>query len=77
MYPINPFKKDANSGTIGTVGGSSDTFVSAASSFHPGGANFLFGDGSVRFLKESIDLKGVYWALSTRNGCEVVGADSY
>jgi prepilin-type N-terminal cleavage/methylation domain-containing protein/prepilin-type processing-associated H-X9-DG protein len=46
-------------------------------SHHPGGAHFLFGDGSVHFLKESIDLKGVYWALSTRNGREVIGANSY
>ena len=43
---------------------------------HPGGANFLFGDGSVRFLKSSIALD-VYRALGSRNGGEVVGADQY
>jgi prepilin-type N-terminal cleavage/methylation domain-containing protein/prepilin-type processing-associated H-X9-DG protein len=54
---------------------------------HPGGANFLFCDGSVHFLKESIDTGspnytapisiGVYRQLSTRKGGEVVSADSY
>src|SRR5262249_33749254 len=44
---------------------------------HPGGANFLFGDASVRFISQTIDLKGVYWPLSTRDGYEVLSADSY
>jgi prepilin-type N-terminal cleavage/methylation domain-containing protein/prepilin-type processing-associated H-X9-DG protein len=84
----------------------------SASSRHPGGANFAMADGSVRFLKETIQswpldafgnptgvddgggtmhrfdgttlysLKpgttfGVYQALSTRNGGEVISSDSY
>jgi prepilin-type N-terminal cleavage/methylation domain-containing protein/prepilin-type processing-associated H-X9-DG protein len=53
---------------------------------HPGGANFLFGDGSVRFLKETIDMGspnyadhniGVYRKLSTMSGGEMIGADAY
>jgi prepilin-type processing-associated H-X9-DG protein len=43
---------------------------------HPGGANFLFGDGSVKFLKESINL-AVYRTLGTRAGGEVTSSDSY
>ncbi len=41
---------------------------------HPGGAMFLFGDGSARFLKETIDLT-TYRALGTRKGGEVIGSD--
>lgn len=43
---------------------------------HPGGVNFLFGDGSVRFIKNSISPR-VYGSLATRNGGEVVSADAY
>lgn len=39
-------------------------------SYHPGGANFAFADGSVRFLSYSAD--SVFPALSTRAGGEVV-----
>jgi prepilin-type processing-associated H-X9-DG protein len=47
-----------------------------AQSFHPGGANFMFADGSVHFLKDSISVP-VYWALGTRNYGEVLSSDSY
>jgi prepilin-type N-terminal cleavage/methylation domain-containing protein/prepilin-type processing-associated H-X9-DG protein len=46
------------------------------SSYHPGGANVLMGDGSVRFLKDSIGLPTV-WALGSRSQGEVISADSY
>ena len=43
---------------------------------HPGGVNFAFADGSIRFLKESV-AKSIYRGLSTRAGGEVISADSY
>lgn len=39
------------------------------SSYHAGGANFLYGDGSVRFIPETVDAS-VIKALSTREGGE-------
>jgi prepilin-type N-terminal cleavage/methylation domain-containing protein len=48
----------------------------AARGPHPGGVLALLGDGSVRFVKDSINL--VTWrALSTRAGSEVISSDSY
>jgi len=45
----------------------------AFASFHPGGGNFGFGDGSVRFISDTIELS-IYRALSTREGKESIGS---
>lgn len=47
-----------------------------ASSSHPGGVNTLFVDGSVRFIKDSVN-RQVWWALGTKRGGEVVSADAF
>jgi prepilin-type N-terminal cleavage/methylation domain-containing protein/prepilin-type processing-associated H-X9-DG protein len=41
-------------------------------SFHTGGANFVYGDGSTHFLTDDIDID-TYLAVGSRNGDEVVG----
>ena len=43
--------------------------------YHPGGMNILLGDGSVRFIKNSIN--GSTWrALGTVAGGEIIGDDA-
>jgi prepilin-type N-terminal cleavage/methylation domain-containing protein/prepilin-type processing-associated H-X9-DG protein len=45
-------------------------------SYHPGGVNSVLADGSVRFVKQSID--GQVWrALGSIAGGEVISADAY
>jgi prepilin-type N-terminal cleavage/methylation domain-containing protein/prepilin-type processing-associated H-X9-DG protein len=56
------------SSAVGTFGN--------ASSYHPGGVNCLFADGSTHFLKNSIN-QMTWWALGTKAGGEVVDASGY
>ncbi len=51
--------------------GSSEVF-----SLHPGGSNFVFGDGSVKFIKETINMR-TFTSLITRGAGEVLSADQY
>jgi len=46
------------------------------SSNHPGGVNAVFADGSVRFIKDSIS-QPTWMSLGSRDGSEVISADSY
>ena len=46
----------------------------AASSYHSGGANACFGDGSVRFVRDGI-AAATWRAMGTRNGGEVYSND--
>jgi prepilin-type N-terminal cleavage/methylation domain-containing protein/prepilin-type processing-associated H-X9-DG protein len=46
------------------------------SSQHPGGVNTLFGDGSVKFIKNTLALQ-TWRALGTRDGAETISSDSF
>jgi prepilin-type N-terminal cleavage/methylation domain-containing protein/prepilin-type processing-associated H-X9-DG protein len=48
----------------------------AASSNHPGGVNVLFMDGSVRFIKNSLNYR-TWYAIATPNSGDTVSADAF
>jgi prepilin-type N-terminal cleavage/methylation domain-containing protein/prepilin-type processing-associated H-X9-DG protein len=103
IFPPNFFQSDDQSLTATApkqLVPRQSNFSDTATSMHPGGCNFAFCDGSVRFIKNSVNswnpraitvsgpgnnwvynlngqTYGVYQALSTRNGNEVLSADSF
>jgi prepilin-type N-terminal cleavage/methylation domain-containing protein/prepilin-type processing-associated H-X9-DG protein len=73
VAPPNP----KYSNCIGTAaGGLPNPTVMGLASYHPGGANILMCDGSVKFLKDSVNISTL-WALGSRNQGEVISSDSY
>ncbi|MEA2592539.1 MAG: hypothetical protein QOD62_2370, partial [Actinomycetota bacterium] len=52
------------------------SFSVGAASAHSGGANVLMADGSVKFMKDSVN-RNTWWGLGTRNGGEVISSDAY
>jgi prepilin-type N-terminal cleavage/methylation domain-containing protein/prepilin-type processing-associated H-X9-DG protein len=71
QYTWSACRTDCNGGCDGA---SMD--YSNAQSYHPGGVNALFADGSVKFLKNTVNIY-IYWGLGTRAGGEVITSDSY
>jgi prepilin-type N-terminal cleavage/methylation domain-containing protein/prepilin-type processing-associated H-X9-DG protein len=50
--------------------------ATTSNSKHPGGVNVAMADGSVRFVKSTVNVDA-WRALGTRNGGEVISADAY
>ncbi|MFH1266294.1 MAG: DUF1559 domain-containing protein, partial [Planctomycetota bacterium] len=69
-YPINHRNLEFKRGTLAT---SDANNCIGFRSLHPGGAQFLLGDGSTHFLSETIDF-ATYCALASRSGGEVMGS---
>jgi len=100
IFPPNYFSSDDQAYTIPKLVPRQTNWSVTATSQHPGGCNFAFCDGSVKFIKNSINswnprlitttsgpcgwnyntggqINGVYQALSTRKGNEVISSDQY
>jgi len=108
MFPPNFFKSimeafpppdGTNVNAIPSKFPRSNNFNMTAASNHPGGANFAFCDGSVRFIKDTVNSwnaatvqvsggggdfvytptqpRGVFQALGSKAGGEIVSSDQY
>ncbi len=60
----------------GNSNGNQTCAHTAARSYHPGGVNITFCDGSVKFIKNTIN-PTVWLALGSIGGAEVISSDSY
>ncbi len=73
-FVLTPNHKSKDCSPWGTQGTGYGFFT--ARSRHPGGVNTLLADGSVKFIKDSINPM-TWYALATATGGEVISADAY
>ena len=71
QYPVNVCRGQGNPSQSDNGSNSLPT-----TSFHPGGVNTLFVDGSVRFIKDTV-ARSTFASLGTKAGGEVISSDSY
>ena len=73
-----PFGEDDDEASKPVAAGEPDPTLSVGgySSRHPGGANFAFGDGSVRFLKNTISPR-IFRRLGNRADGEMISGDAF
>jgi prepilin-type processing-associated H-X9-DG protein len=74
--PASALPGTATFGNDDQAGASNHAYVGGFSSRHPGGGNFAFGDGSVKFIKNSIGIS-VFQHLANRADGEVIDADQF
>jgi len=73
-FVLTPNHKSKDCSPWGGVGTGYGFFT--ARSWHPGGVNVLMADGSVKFIKDSINPM-TWYALATATGGEVISSDAY
>lgn len=73
FMPPNSISCVASNSWGGPPGGVNDLIT--ATSNHPGGVNVCMADGSVKFVKDTINVS-VWWGIGTRSNGEVISADS-
>ena len=73
QYPIGGCRENF---AVGSNSWPDASFSIGAASNHPGGCNVLFADGSVRFVKDSIN-RMTWWGLGTKASGEVISSDAY
>jgi prepilin-type N-terminal cleavage/methylation domain-containing protein/prepilin-type processing-associated H-X9-DG protein len=59
-----------------SIGSTALAALSNSDSYHSGGVNTLMTDGSVKFIKDSVNIR-TWWSLGTKSGGEVVSMDSF
>jgi len=69
------YNTDENPPPGGNPWGATNTLVTATSD-HPGGVNMCMVDGSVHFVKDTINPQ-VWWGLGSKKGGEVIGSDQW
>lgn len=68
--------RNSERGPSATPGTKGLEWVGGFGSQHPGGAHFVFGDGSIRFVRETIQPR-VFQCLGNREDGEMIDASSY